>query len=298
MTAPAALAAVLVGVAACATTPPSNAPLRLVDAHTHLMVETLTADAEVTMLKEAGLDRVVLMSPEPDLVAAVAKRHPDFVIPSAGLARLQVKGLHMDGSTAQVFDKAYREGAVCSFGEIPSDYFGDNANVRALMAAAATTGAPLNWHIDLATPELVAQLEAALSANPKMDLVLAHLGWTAGPELIGGLLDRHRNLYTDLSIRFDPPRPPGARANGPDLSILTPDGAIQPAWRAVMERHPDRFVFAMDITSFGPRYTRTKELVATARAALAPLPRPLREAIGSGNIERLLRGCPAQRAVR
>ncbi len=68
---------------------------------------------------------------------------------------------------------------------------------------------------------------------------------------------------------------------------------MPPAWRAVMERHPDRFLFAMDINSFGPRYTITADLVKTGRKALASLPRPLAEAVAHGNAERLLRGCAA-----
>jgi predicted TIM-barrel fold metal-dependent hydrolase len=124
-----------------------------------------------------------------------------------------------------------------------------------------------------------------------MRLILAHLGWTAGPALIGRLLDAHPNIYTDVSIRFDAPGSLPWRNNGLDLSILTKDEQVPPDWLAVMQRHPDRFLFATDINSFGPSYTIEGDLVATAHKALDPLPRPLREAIGHGNAERLLKGC-------
>jgi predicted TIM-barrel fold metal-dependent hydrolase len=138
-----------------------------------------------------------------------------------------------------------------------------------------------------------AELEATLSALPSLQFVLAHLGWTAGPDLIGRLLDAYPNLYTDLSIRLDPPGSLPWRNNGLDLSILAADLSFLPAWRALIERHADRFLFAMDINSFGPRYTLAEQLVSTARAALAPLPRPVQEAVAHANIERLLRGCGA-----
>ncbi len=134
-------------------------------------------------------------------------------------------------------------------------------------------------------------MEKALTAYPKMHFVLAHLGWTAGPDLIGRLLDAHPNLYTDVSIRFDPPGSLPWRNGGADLSILNADDTVKPAWLAVMQRHPDRFLFAMDINSFGPRYQMIGELVATARKALTPLPRPLQDDIAHGNAERLLKGC-------
>ena len=266
-------------------------PVPLLDAHTHLMIENLTADEEIALLKKAGVDRVLLMHTDPDALAALARKYPGFVIPSLSLARPNVKGLHLDADTGPLMLRLRQARQSCGFGEIPGFIFGDNPDFRSIYAAAAATGAPVNIHTDLARPENIAALEAAASAFPKAHLVLAHLGWTAGPDLIGRLLDAHPNLYTDVSIRFEPPGSLPWRNNGLDLSILTADRTLQPGWRAVIERHPDRFLFAMDINSFGPRYTITDELVATARTALAPLPRRIQQAIGHANAERLLAGC-------
>ena len=58
-----------------------------------------------------------------------------------------------------------------------------------------------------------------------------------------------------------------------------------------MTRHPDRFLFAMDINSFGPRYTIMDDLIATGRKALAPLPEAVRNAIAHANTERLYGSC-------
>jgi hypothetical protein len=85
------------------------------------------------------------------------------------------------------------------------------------------------------------------------------------------------------------------RNNGVDLSVLqAEDDTFRPAWRALILRHPDRFLFAMDINSFGTRYTMTEELVSTARKAFAPLPRKVQEGVAHSNIERPLRGCSRQ----
>lgn len=268
-------------------------PLALLDAHTHLMTEILSNDEEIALLRRAGLDRVLLMHPEPEVLAALARKYPGFVIPSVNLARPAAKGVHLDKDTGALFARLAAEKAVCSFGEISGGNIADVANMSGVYAAAAASGVPINLHTDLASPANLAAVEAALTTYPKMNFVLAHLGWTAGPELMGRLLDAHPNLYTDVSIRFDAPGSLAWRNNGLDLSILAPDETIPPAWRAVMERHPDRFLFAMDINSFGPRYTITEDLIRTARKALAPLPRPLAEAIAHGNAERLLKGCGA-----
>lgn len=292
---PLALAAALIGLTGCAATGLRTAPpLRLLDVHTHMMIENITPDAEVALLKQAGIDRVVMMHNEPPVLAALARKYPGFVIPSLGLTRAATgPGLRLDANSGTAMERAYRDGGACAFGEIPGTIFGESADINAIYAAATSTGAPLLWHIDLAKPETVAMVERAATANPKMNLILGHLGWTAGPELIGRLLDAHPNLYTEVSIRFDAPGSLPWRNNGADLSILAADETVPPAWRAVMERHPDRFMFAMDINSFGPRYTITADLVKTGRKALASLPRPLAQAIAHGNAERLLRGCSA-----
>ena len=286
-------AAAWLGLSACATAPTQQPqpPVALLDAHTHMMVENISPDEEIARLKAAGVSRVLLMHTEPEVIAAMARKYPDFVIPSLSVARPTVKGVHLDKDTGPLMARLRAERAICGFGEVPAASIGDPDSLRGVYAAAASTGAPLNMHIDLAKPEAVAAVEAAATANPKMHLVLAHLGWTAGPELIGGLLDAHPNLYTDVSIRFDAPGSLPWRNNGVDLSVLAADGSIPPAWRAVITRHPDRFLFAMDINSFGPRYTMMSELVMVARKALAPLPRPVQEAIAHGNAERLLAGC-------
>jgi hypothetical protein len=290
------LIAAALALTACATAgpPAPAAPVKLFDIHAHLMVENLKPDEEMALLKGVGLDRVLLMHTNAQELAAVSKQYRGFAVPSLGITRAAGNPnlLRLDANTAPAMAKAHADGGACAFGEIGGGTFAD-PNMPAIYAVAAATGAPVIQHTDLAQPGAIAAVEAALTKNPKMNMVLAHLGWTAGPDLIGRLLDAHPNLYTDVSIRFDAPGSLPWRNNGLDLSILAPDETIPPAWMAVMQRHPDRFLFATDINSFGPRYTIEADLVATARKAMAGMPRPLAEAFGHGNAERLLKGCGA-----
>ena len=288
-----------IALAGCGTTgagAPGAAPqtpVALLDMHAHMMVENLTPDEEIALLKKVGLNRVLFMHSDPEALAAMAKKYPDFIIPALSITpRGGPKGLKLDEAAGPALAKLRADKAICAFGEISGGAgYGDNATFRAIYAASAATGAPISLHIDLVKPETVAALEAGLTAYPKMKLILAHLGWTASAELIGRLLDTHPNLYTDVSIRFDAPGSLAWRNNGLDLSILDKDEHVPADWLAVMNRHPDRFLFATDINSFGPRYTIEEDLVKTARKAMAPLPRPLQEAFGHRNAERLLKGC-------
>ena len=77
--------------------------------------------------------------------------------------------------------------------------------------------------------------------------------------------------------------------------MLDANNALQPEWRRLMERYPDRFLFAMDISPTGPRGRdqRAVELADIARKALSVLLRASQEAIAHGNVEKLLQDCAA-----
>jgi predicted TIM-barrel fold metal-dependent hydrolase len=287
-----AAAAAFVGTQGLAQDSP---PIKFVDVHMHVMTENITPDEEVALMKKVGVSRAVFMDNDPEKLAALAKKYPEFVIPSISITRPTPNGLGLNENTGPEIEKLYKEHKICAIGEVgggnlSADSAG-RAPIRGILAAAQNTGAPIIFHIDLAKPETVAAVESVLTAYPKMKFVLAHLGWTAGPDLIGRLLDAHSNLYTDVSIRLDAPGSLAWRNRGLDLSVLQADETFPPAWRAVIDRHPDRFLFATDINSFGPRYTIAADLMATARKALASLPRTTQELIAHGNVERLLGSC-------
>jgi hypothetical protein len=77
--------------------------------------------------------------------------------------------------------------------------------------------------------------------------------------------------------------------------VLNVRGALRYDWRRLIERYPDRFMFAMDVTSTGTadRQEHVAELVDVARKAFDVLPRKSQEMIAHGNFEKLVRGCPA-----
>jgi predicted TIM-barrel fold metal-dependent hydrolase len=132
---------------------------------------------------------------------------------------------------------------------------------------------------------------------PRLKVILAHTGWNAAPEPVDKLLREHSNVFADLSMRLEPvngytsPPAPNPEAQ---RSMLNADGALQQAWRKVLETWQDRFMFAMDITTASRgRADHIGELVDVAWKALSGLPRSAQEAIGHGNFEKLVNGCPA-----
>jgi len=85
------------------------------------------------------------------------------------------------------------------------------------------------------------------------------------------MLARHPNLWIDTSVR-------DAR--------IAPDGTLLPAWRALFERHPDRFLVAVDTFSVN-RWQQYEQVVAEIRRWVAPLPEPLKSSLLHDNAARL-----------
>jgi predicted TIM-barrel fold metal-dependent hydrolase len=286
-----------------------DVPVRYMDAHSHLMLPKLTPDEEIPFFKKAGVTAVVIMHPDPDMLRAVAKKYPGYVIPFISIARTpDMPGLRLSEDTAAIFARLLATGEVCGFGELPTrlepkaDPSDDVALLKSMRMKiydlANAHGVPVNMHVDLNTPAVIEAFADIAASHPHMPLILAHAGWSAGPDVVDGLLAAYPNIYVDLSIRLDPPFGFGTAAVSRQiepnkLSILTADGALQPKWRALLARFPDRFMFGMDVSAAGAsgRQERIGDLLAAAGTAFGALPRDAQEAIAHGNLEKLLHGC-------
>jgi len=107
--------------------------------------------------------------------------------------------------------------------------------------------------------------------EPRLRVIWAHAGMSAGPQAVGALLDRYPNLWVDLAIR-----------NGD----VAPGGTLDPGWRAVFLRHPDRFLAGTD-TWMTSRWEALPGSVTEVRGYLGQLPRDVAEKIAFRNAERL-----------
>jgi Amidohydrolase len=285
-------------------------PINYMDAHSHLQLPGVSTAEEIAAFKNAGIAAVVIMHPEPEQLEVLASQYPGYVIPFISIARLpETAGIRLSEDSAERFAALYEAGAVCGFGEIPTRLVPAtdpndaaallNPNRKKIYAYANAHSVPVNMHVDLNTPEVIAAFGSIAASYPSMKVILAHAGWTAGPEVVEKLLSEHPNIYVDLSIRLDPlvgfGNPPVPRPNGPNpLSILTAEGALQGPWQELVSRHADRFMFAMDVSSTGVngRHKLIGELRADAEHAFNGLPRSAQEAIAHGNLEGLIQSCP------
>jgi len=299
-------------VAGCATVPQSPAPVPYIDAHSHILPDYTLAQ-EVALIREGGLAGFVLMDPNVSKLRTVRQGAEGFASASISLARLpQMAGLRLGPDAAVAMAAAVDGGDACGFGEIPTRIVprAEADDAAALVApdrmaiyhAADARGLAVNLHVDIDSAPVEAAIGRIAAENPRARIVLAHAGWSAAPDTIARLMDGHANIHADLSVRLDPagglPSSPMAAGSMPPgavsvISILRSDGSLEPAWRELIVRHPDRFLFAMDLTE-KERPKFVKLLLATARRALAPLGLATEHAVAHGNVERLFASCPAR----
>jgi predicted TIM-barrel fold metal-dependent hydrolase len=153
----------------------------------------------------------------------------------------------------------------------------DPAFVKVLEVAARHQ-APVVFHQEL-DDAATAGLEAALKAVPAATIVLAHAG-SAAPAALEPLLARHPNLVIDLSgMHFQ--RTP---------ALATEKGPLDPAWKALVEKHRDRFVIGIDVWAvrlFEP--AMLDRLMAWTRRILGQLTPETAERVAHKNATRVFR---------
>ena len=112
----------------------------------------------------------------------------------------------------------------------------------------------------------------AFELAPEIRVLWAHLGTQPQPQRLARMLDRYpQQLWIDTSVRDE---------------RIAPGGRLLPEWRALFERHPDRFVAAVDTFSVN-RWQQYETVVGQIRAWVGTLPEPLRSNLLHDNAARL-----------
>jgi len=141
----------------------------------------------------------------------------------------------------------------------------DRPLLKAVAAMARARGIPVHIHSGAGPVRLFYELE------PELTVIWAHAGMSEPPEVVGEMLDTYQTLYADTSYR--------------EREILG-DGGLDPLWRGVILRHPDRLMVGTD-TWINAQWDDYEELIALNRRWLAKLPRDVAERIAWRNAARL-----------
>jgi hypothetical protein len=171
-----------------------------------------------------------------------------------------------DPATLQLIDEEWPKQAWMGIGEFHVSGAGaERPTARRIVTLARERGVYLHAHSDDVA------VEAFFRHEPASRIIWAHTGFSLPASRVSEMLDRYPNLWGELSYRS---------------GIMTPQGEIDPEWRALFLRHPGRFLLGSD-TWVNERWSSYGRTMAQYRAWLRQLPPAVAARIAYGNAEDL-----------
>ena len=138
--------------------------------------------------------------------------------------------------------------------------------VKRVAELAADRNLFLQAHVDAEA------IERLLTLYPAVRMLWAHAGMSADAATVDRLLQRFPKLWVELALRTD----------------VAPGGVLDPSWRAVFVRHPDRFMVGTD-TWTTSRWGTLTDGMRDIRRWLSQLPPNVAERIAYRNGDELFR---------
>ncbi len=245
--------------------------LPIFDTHLHYSSRDWASHPEeriLAILDGAGVARALVSSTPDEGTVRLHRKAPDRIVPILRPYRTRddMSGWWKDPSIVTYLEERLALGVHRGIGEFHlhgGDV--DTPVMRQIAALAVRRGLPVHAHSDEAA------VVALFALEPRLRILWAHAGMSSGPDVVGALLDRHPGLWVELALRN---------------SDVAPGGTLDPAWRALFLRHPDRFMVGTD-TWTTSRWEALPGSVEEVRRYLGQLPPDVAEALAWRNAERL-----------
>jgi hypothetical protein len=253
--------------------PAAEPEWHITDAHIHYSQDAwdpYPPDTALAILDRAGIRRAFVSSTPDDGTLRLYERAPDRIVPVLRpyRGRGDLGSWHRDPTVVPYLRERMARGIHRGIGEF--HLYGDEARsavVAEVAALAAQHRAFLHCHCDAAA------LEGLLGIRPDVQVLWAHAGMSSGPDAVGRLLDGYgRRLWVELALRSD----------------VAPGGRLDPAWRALFLKHPDRFLLGTD-TWIPSRWGEVGSVQDAARTWLRQLPPDVARRIARDNADGLLK---------
>jgi predicted TIM-barrel fold metal-dependent hydrolase len=222
-----------------------------VDAHVHLNDESM----QLEMMRRFGATRAVVFwgrNSDNESIAESVKRHPELFIGFASISPERAAYRRAwdvpDPALLRTLDELLASGRFKGIGEIsavhfPSpgfpetDYDPMGPMMRGILTLARKHRVPVMVHVEVTR---LKELSGLLETFPDVPVIWAHGGYT--PLFVARrMLERHPNLYYELSARTWPRHP-----RSPDYTILRDGTSVWPEWLALIESKAERFIVGTD----------------------------------------------------
>ena len=248
----------------------STGALPLFDAHIHYSQDAwaqYSPERAIEIIRAAGIRRALVSSTPDTGTQRLHALAPDLVVPMLRpyRSRDDIGAWTRDPTVVAYVESSFRRGVHRGIGEFHI-VSGDAATpvIRALVAMATREDLWLHAHAD---EHAIAELARS---DRRAKVLWAHAGLSSTPQAVRAVLDAQPNVVAELALRGD--------------VMWAQD--IDPAWRELFLRYPDRFLVGTD--TWTP--SRWEEVVSghqRTRAWLAQLPPDVASRIASGNAERM-----------
>ena len=249
---------------------PAGAQLPIFDAHIHYSQpawSVYTPERALSILAQAGVRRALVSSTPDDGTVMLYEKAPAGIVPFLRPYRTRddMASWTRDAAVAAYVEERLKRGIYRGIGE--SHFGADDVTaptVRRFAELAAGQQLFMQCHVDEIT------VEKMLTTYPGVRILWAHAGMSSSAATVGRLLDRYPMLWVELSMRTD----------------VAPGGTLDPEWRAVFMRKPDRFMVGTD-TWVPSRWEAIRDAMAAVQNWLRQLPRDVTEQIAYKNGDRL-----------
>jgi hypothetical protein len=249
--------------------------LPITDAHLHYSQNSrqdYTPAAVLALLDQAGVRRAFVSSTPDENTVQLYEAAPDRIVPVLRPYRQpgELGTWHQDPTVVSYLEQRLTRPIYRGIGEFHLS--GSDARapvVRQVAELAARHSLFLHCHCDAEATEIL------LGLVPGVRVLWAHAGMSSGPDEVGRLVGASKNLFVELALRSD----------------VAPGGQLDPAWRDLFVRHPDRFMVGTD-TWVASRWESLVGVQAAARTWLGQLPPHLARRVASDNADSLARGGP------
>ena len=241
--------------------------LPLFDAHIHYSEPAwsiLTPQQAIARLREAGITRAIVSSSPDEGTMKLYEAAPDMVVPFLRPYRGEIgpSAWARDGTTVAYVRSKYRPGIHRGIGEIHlSAGEADLPVVRAVIEFAVEQKLWLQIHTDARGIDEVLRGPAS-----RTRVLWAHAGQFASPAEIRVLIERYPQMWVELAGRSD----------------MESGGTIDPAWRDLFIRSPERFMVGSD-TWINAQWERLVEIHSSTQSWLAQLPPDLARRVATHN---------------
>jgi len=249
---------------------PAAAQFPIFDAHIHYSRpdwDTYTPERALSILAAAGVRRAIVSSTPDDGTLKLYEKAPKGIVPFLRPYRTRddMGSWHSDPGVQAYIEERLKRGIYRGIGEFhlgAADASGPT--VKRIAELAGERDLFMQAHVDDVA------IERLLTLYPKVRFLWAHAGMSSSAATVGKLVERFPKLWVELALRTD----------------VAPGGTLDPEWRALFVKYPDRFLVGTD-TWVTSRWEVIRDYHRAVQVWLGQLPRDVAESIAWKNGERL-----------